>query len=61
MKQNKQHTADCDVNNMVKISNLLCKKPYYSIKMINDKVIVSKNGKRGKTYEKKIGSYFTCC
>ena len=56
MKQNKQHTADCDVNNMVKISNLLGKKPYYSIKMINDKVIVSKNGKRGKTYEKKIGS-----
>lgn len=48
MKQNKQHTADCEVNNMVKISNLLGKKPYYSIKMINGKVIVSKKRKERK-------------
>ena len=61
MEQNEQHTAECDTNNMVKISNLSGKKPYYFIKKISDKVIVSKNGKRGKTYEKKIGSYFTCC
>lgn len=55
MEQNEQHTAECDTNNMVKISNLSGKKPYYFIKKISDKVIVSKNGKRGKTYEKKNG------
>ena len=45
MEQNEQHTAECDTNNMVKISNLSGKKPYYSIKMINDKVRVSKKRK----------------